>query len=81
MACWISLLFHPGQTEQAVEFVCSGLHVPKLRMEIRLSDSYPKLPSALIERKKYLYGVINLILRHIFQVGQMNDPLHLHFSH
>lgn len=58
-----------------MEFICSGLCVPKL--EIMVSD---RLPLSLVERKKHLYRVVNLILKQKFKVCQINHSLQLPLS-
>jgi len=74
---WLFPAGHAQETEW-VEFICSGLCVPKLG--ITVSDSHSRLPLPLMERKKHLYREINLIFRQKLKICQINHSLQLPFS-
>lgn len=73
------MLFLPGQTQERewVEFICLGLCDPKL--EIVVPDSHSRLHLSLMERKRHLYRVINLILRQEFKAWLINHSLQMLF--
>lgn len=71
--------FPPDQTQETewVEFICSGLSFSEL--ECVVSSSHSRLPLSLMERKKDLYRVMNLMLNQKSKVSQINHPLQLPF--
>lgn len=71
--------FPPDQTQKTewVAFICCGLCFSEL--ESVVSNSHSRLPLSLMERKKHLYRVINLILNQKSKVCQINHSLQLPF--